>query len=198
VLIDGDLDDASQIAVCNRFEQVAERLRELGAADGLDIRMRGNVYDRRTELRLQGSGGFDAVHPAFEPYVHENQVERCGPDTLDRLFARTGDSGLMVTQPLKPPLNVGGDEPLVFDDQNLFVEIIVNRQVKPPAQNKKAAGMPAAETERRHSGRSSLPDSESSRQVRADSVGQHLSKVAKCLIISKTAVRKNTCFSCDR
>ena len=106
-----------------RFQQVAERFGEFGTLDGLLIGVGRHEYHRSAHLRLQRRSRGYTVHFAPQPDVHQHQVEAGRPRTLQGLFSGGRDHRRGIAQPGDPPRQIGGNQALVFDYQDSFLEI---------------------------------------------------------------------------
>ena len=118
VPVNRHFDLRGQLSFLERFEDVSERPGELGAGQRGGVAVGRQIDHRHVVLAADRFRGFDAVHRAFQPDVHQHQLRPEPAGQGDGLLALRGDPGDLVAEPPQLAGQVRGDDGFVFNDEN--------------------------------------------------------------------------------
>src|SRR5258708_2996527 len=115
---ESQLNGALETSGVDRFPDVAVGLRLSGALKGAAVFICRQVDDGDIELFANPLGDLDSVLVPFDADVHQDEVGRSLADRTQGFAARGGYCGHGITGGGQPSSQIGGDEALVFDDDN--------------------------------------------------------------------------------
>jgi hypothetical protein len=96
----------------NRFGDISEWARQLGALDGGAVAVRGEKNHREVEFFPNPCGCIDPIDRSVDPDVHQNNVG-CRR-MFQRFLGRTHGRHYLMAQRFQTIRDVQSDQPLIF------------------------------------------------------------------------------------
>ena len=117
-IFQGDLDHCCELLALKWLDEVAERFAGFGLLEDLALRDSGEENHGSADGFPELERGLDAVGPAAEVDVHEDELGMLAEGHFKGLGAIGGHAAHSVAVALQATHDVSGDEFLVLDDQN--------------------------------------------------------------------------------
>lgn len=98
VLRERDLDRHAQVSGLEGLHNIAQRMGGLGMRQSLLVVGSGQEYYRNIMVIIKPAGGFDPIHGALQPYVHQYQGRPVILDGAHGLRRRPCRTGTIIAQ----------------------------------------------------------------------------------------------------
>ncbi len=118
MLVQRHFDGGEDLALLERLQHVAERIRDLGPLQGGLVRVRRQVDDRAGVVAPDDLCRFHPVHVPLQRDVHQDQVGTVLFSSGHRILAGAEHRRNHIAHPLQTQAKVARDDAFVFDDED--------------------------------------------------------------------------------
>jgi len=110
------LDDALYVILLERLQDFHETVIRLSVVQSLFLAGCRQINNGNMELIMDLMSGFDPVHGAFEPDIHQDQVRIQVSGFSDGFFSGGSQAAHLIAEPAQDILDIPGDDRFILDD----------------------------------------------------------------------------------